>query len=67
MPKIELDFNEKEILNSYEAGEWQPVAYLEQEIQAYSKLAQATNSILSDSSPTNSAPPPHRPSGESVV
>ena len=42
MSKSELNDEEKDLLDSYEAGEWQSLDNLEQEIQTYSEYAQAT-------------------------
>ena len=42
MSKPELNAEEKDLLNSYEAGEWQSSDNLEQEIHAYSEYAKAT-------------------------
>ena len=42
MSKSELNDNEQDLLDSYEAGEWQSSDNLEQEIQTYSEYAQAT-------------------------
>ncbi|HRV96232.1 MAG TPA: antitoxin [Anaerolineae bacterium] len=42
MSKSELNDNEQDLLDSYEAGEWQSLDNLEQEIQTYSEYAQAT-------------------------
>jgi predicted DNA binding CopG/RHH family protein len=42
MSEIKLDAEEKELLASYEADEWQSVANLEAEKQVYSDYATAT-------------------------
>jgi predicted DNA binding CopG/RHH family protein len=42
MSEIKLDTEEKELLASYEADEWQSVGNLEQEAQTYSDYAGAT-------------------------
>jgi predicted DNA binding CopG/RHH family protein len=42
MSEIKLDAEEKELLASYEADEWQSVDNLEAEKQAYSEYATAT-------------------------
>lgn len=42
MSEIKLDAEEKELLTSYEADEWQSVANVEAEKQAYSEYAKAT-------------------------
>ena len=38
----QLDSEEKELLRSYERGEWKPIADLESEIERYRKYARAT-------------------------
>jgi predicted DNA binding CopG/RHH family protein len=42
MSEIKLDAEEKELLASYEADEWQSVGNVEAEKQAYSEYATAT-------------------------
>ena len=42
MSEIKLDAEEKELLASYEAGEWQTVDELEQKVQTYREYATAT-------------------------
>ena len=42
MSKLKLDAEEKELLASYEADEWQSVDDVEQEVKAYSEYATAT-------------------------
>ncbi|GAB4450017.1 MAG: CopG family antitoxin [Anaerolineae bacterium] len=42
MSDIKLDIEEKELLASYEADEWQSVGNLEEKAQAYSEYARAT-------------------------
>ena len=42
MSEIKLDAEEKELLASYEAGEWQSVSNVEAEKQTYSEYATAT-------------------------
>jgi predicted DNA binding CopG/RHH family protein len=42
MSEIKLDAEEKELLTSYEADEWQSVANVEAEKQAYKEYATAT-------------------------
>jgi predicted DNA binding CopG/RHH family protein len=42
MEKIRLDQDEKDLLNSYERGEWQPVENLEAETGRYKEIARAT-------------------------
>jgi predicted DNA binding CopG/RHH family protein len=42
MSDIKLDNEEKELLASYEADEWQSVGNLEEEAQVYSEYASAT-------------------------
>lgn len=42
MSEIKLDEEEKELLTSYEADEWQSVENVEAEKQAYSEYARAT-------------------------
>lgn len=39
---IKLDSEEKELLASYEADEWQSVGNLEEKVQTYSEYASAT-------------------------
>ena len=38
----QLDSEEKDILTSYERGEWKPIADLESEIERYRKYVRAT-------------------------
>ncbi len=42
MSEIKLDAEEKELLTSYEADEWQSVDNVEEEVKAYSEYATAT-------------------------
>jgi len=42
MDKIKLDQEEKNLLDSYESGEWQPVGNLEAETSRYQEIARAT-------------------------
>lgn len=42
MNEIKLDVEEKELLDSYEADEWESVNNLEKAVQAYSRYADAT-------------------------
>ena len=42
MSDIKLDAEEKELLVSYEAGEWQTVDEIGQKVQTYSEYATAT-------------------------
>ena len=42
MSEIKLDAEEKELLASYEAEEWQPVGNLEEKRQSYSEYASTT-------------------------
>jgi predicted DNA binding CopG/RHH family protein len=42
MSEKELDVEEKKLLSSYEADEWQSVGNVNEEIQAYSEYARAT-------------------------
>ena len=42
MSKINLDAEEKALLDSYKAGEWQSVSHVAEEIQTYSTYATAT-------------------------
>ena len=42
MDDIQLDPEEQEILDSYNADEWQPIANIEEEKQRYQTYAQAT-------------------------
>ena len=42
MDKIELDQGEKDLLDSYEHGEWQPVENLEAETGRYKEFARTT-------------------------
>lgn len=42
MSDLKLDVEEKELLASYEADEWQSVADVKEEITAYSEYATAT-------------------------
>ncbi len=41
-PKVKLNPEEQQILDSYEAGEWQPVENREAEISRYRQYARAT-------------------------
>ena len=67
MSKNELNAEERELLESYEAYEWQSVDNLEQAIQIYSTYAQKTLANLPGSSPASFCQPPHRPSKESAA
>lgn len=42
MSEIKLDAEEKELLRSYEADEWQSVGNVESQVQSYSEYATAT-------------------------
>lgn len=42
MTKIKLDREEKDILDSFERGEWKPVKNLKQEIQKHQEYARQT-------------------------
>jgi predicted DNA binding CopG/RHH family protein len=42
MSDIKLDAEEKELLSSYEADEWQSVSNLKEKAQTYSEYASAT-------------------------
>jgi predicted DNA binding CopG/RHH family protein len=42
MDKIKLDQEEKNLLDSYESGEWQPVGNFEAETGRYQEIARAT-------------------------
>ena len=42
MSELKLDAEEKELLASYEADEWQSVGNVEEEVQTYSEYATAT-------------------------
>ena len=42
MSETRLDAEEKELLASYEADEWQSVSNVEEEVQTYSEYATAT-------------------------
>jgi predicted DNA binding CopG/RHH family protein len=42
MEQVKLDTEEMDVLNSYEGGEWQPIAQLDVEKQRYQEYARAT-------------------------
>jgi len=42
MTTHEIDVEEQDFLESYERGEWQPIAKLEEELQHYQAFATAT-------------------------
>ena len=47
MPKTKLDKDEQDILDTFERGEWKPVANRRQEIARH--VAYATNTLANDS------------------